>query len=73
MTSEQWFQADLTDDEFEDNKHIAIKMFKEGYEYTFSNGICESMTAGYGRCDGYGYFEYPLPVDQETWTVDIDE
>lgn len=27
----------------------------------FSTGICEMLTAGFGKCDEYGYFEFPLP------------
>lgn len=28
----------------------------------FSTGICEMLTAGFGGCDEYGYFKYPLPA-----------
>ncbi len=28
----------------------------------FSTGICETLTAGFGHCNDYGYFEFPLPA-----------
>ena len=29
---------------------------------SYSQGICESVTAGYGKFDEYGFWEYPLNV-----------
>ena len=51
---------------------VALERYRSGdTSYRFSTGICELMTAGYGELDGYGYFEYPLTVNQ--YTLDIEE
>jgi hypothetical protein len=69
-----YYTADMSDDEFEANRKRAYE-FYEYYVYgsgcapSFSSGICESVTAGYGRLDYYGYWEYPLIVDQETLRI----
>ena len=40
----------------------AFKRYLEGKEKLyFSTGICEMLTAGFGKCNDYGYFEFPLP------------
>jgi hypothetical protein len=39
----------------------AFKRYLRGDRLTFSTGICESLTAGFGECNHYGYFEYPMP------------
>lgn len=44
-----------------DEACAALDKLQRGEAPAFSTGICESLTAGYGKCDGYGYFEYPLP------------
>jgi hypothetical protein len=36
---------------------------------TWSTGICGSATAGYGTLDEYGYWEFPLHIDQGTLTI----
>lgn len=54
--------ADLSDEVYEGNKEQADQWFAEGKPYKCSQGICESKTAGYGRLDCYGYWEYPLHV-----------
>lgn len=40
----------------------AFKRYLRGDLLTFSTGICESLTAGFGKCNDYGYWEYPLPA-----------
>lgn len=47
----------------------AYRRFNNGEIPYFSTGICESITAGFGECDEYGYFQYPLVVDQKTYKV----
>lgn len=61
--------ADFTEEEFQQNRQKAYEKLKSGEPYGFSNGICESVTAGYGRLDYYGYWEYPLIVDQVTLQI----
>lgn len=62
MDEKEFYIADLSDEQYEANRLQANVWFAEGKPYTCSHGICESKTAGYGRCDYYGYFEYPLSV-----------
>lgn len=49
----------------------AIRRFRDGEKPSYSTGICESITAGYGRLDQYGYWEFPLPVNQETLEIEL--
>ena len=45
----------------------AFKRYLRGDLLYFSSGICECLTAGFGKCNDYGYWEFPLPakfVDQ---------
>ncbi len=46
-----------------DDAHFreAFRRYLRGDKVTFSLGICESTTAGFGACDHYGYWEFPLP------------
>lgn len=41
-------------------KAEAIRLFLEGESMTFSTGICESTTQGFGRLGHYGYWEHPI-------------
>lgn len=41
----------------------AFTRYLRGDKLTFSMGICEGTTAGFGECDNYGYWEYPLPMN----------
>ena len=41
---------------------VAFRWYLEGKKLSFSSGICESLTAGYGEIDGLGYWEFPLPL-----------
>ena len=55
------------DKEYSSDEDAAVKeAFKRylGFEdpLYFSTGICEMLTAGFGHCDNYGYFEFPLPA-----------
>lgn len=62
--------ADISDEDYETNKDMArLKLLMFGNTPSFSKGICDSITAGYGRCDEYGYFEFPLQVNQDTLEV----
>ena len=62
--------ADLSDEDYEHNKGLAkVQLDLIMEPPSFSKGICGSITAGYGRCDSYGYFEFPLQVDQDTLEV----
>lgn len=70
---DKFCQADLSDVEWTENCEKAKQMYKEGQPPSYSSGICESITAGYGRLDEYGYWEYPLMVDQKTQRIIICE
>ena len=54
-----------------DNQVEAFRRFESGEKPSYSTGICESITAGYGKCDYYGYFEFPLYVNQETLEIEV--
>jgi hypothetical protein len=47
----------------------AYERFKKGEKPTYSYGICENITAGYGELDYNGYWAYPLDVDQDTMDI----
>lgn len=38
----------------------ALRRYSEGQKPSFSKGVCENLTCGYGRLDDYGYWEFPL-------------
>lgn len=40
----------------------AFTRYLRGDRLSFSSGICESLTAGFGEINNYGYWEYPLPA-----------
>lgn len=66
----KFYVADIPDEDYEANKDMArLKLLMFKYEPMYSTGICGSITAGYGRCDEYGYFEFPLKVNQDTYEV----
>jgi hypothetical protein len=50
----------------EENEWIAKKLFERGEKPSYSSGICELITAGYGELDQYGYWQHPLHVNQDT-------
>lgn len=45
------------------NEEIALFRFISGEQYCFSTSHVDydTITAGYGKCNEYGMFEYPLP------------
>ncbi len=47
----------------------AYRRYRNGEAPSFSTGICEFLTAGYGHLDAYGYYEFPLNVDNETFEI----
>lgn len=49
----------------------AYRRFKDGVVPTYSTGICESTTAGYGKLDDNGYWEFPLYVNQKTFAITL--
>jgi hypothetical protein len=51
----------------------AYKFYSQGISPTYSTGICGLVTAGYGELDCYGYFEFPLKVNQETMKIIEEE
>ena len=61
--------GELSDSQYEENKERAYLRFRNGEEPSFSGGICGTVTAGYGRLDLYGYWEFPLDVDQDTLNI----
>lgn len=64
--------CDIPEDVWLHNRAQAIEWHKQGKKPSFSTGICELTTAGYGRCDESGYFEYTLTVDQNTLEIIYD-
>lgn len=54
---------------YEEQVAKAYELYFAGVKPSYSTGICESITAGYGKLDYLGYFEYPLEVDQDTWHI----
>ena len=48
----------------------ALEMYKY-VQPKWSTGICGLVTAGYGELDDNGYFEYPLPVNQDTLDIEV--
>lgn len=55
------------------NEQYALFLFSSGVAPTYSTGICDSVTAGYGKLDQLGYFEFPLIVDQNTYEIICDD
>lgn len=44
-----------------ENQRVAITLFMSGEFPSYSTGICDNITAGYGKLDWDGYWQYPLP------------
>ena len=65
-----FYTADLTEEQFLQNQDKAYEMFRIGKECSYSSGICGATTAGYRRLDNYGYWEFPLIVDQVTLEIE---
>ena len=64
---------DIDVEVYEQNKLIAIKKYKDGVKPLYSKDISDNNTAGYGKVDNYGYFEYPLPLDIHCNDIDLIE
>ncbi|MDB4311846.1 hypothetical protein N9937_00310 [bacterium] len=64
--------ADYTQKEYEAMRSFAIGLYKAGEEPKTGMTVKKEITAGYGRIDKYGYFEYSLPVDQKTGKVSVE-
>lgn len=41
-------------------EYEALDRWRNGIEPAFSEGVCGSLTCGYGKLDNYGYWQYPL-------------
>lgn len=58
---------DAIDHVYSQHEHLNIReafsRYLRGDKLTFSSGICEGLTSGFGECNDYGYWEYPLPMD----------
>lgn len=54
---------------FEECEIEAYKRYDSGEKPMYSRGICDYITAGYGKLDAYGYWEFPLVVNQEDYTI----
>lgn len=57
----------------DEGQQHAMDLFMAGEPPTFSTGICESVTAGYGKLDVHGYWEFPLPSAIAYYLIDIEE
>ena len=42
---------------------VALTKYATGNIPNHSSGICETHTAGYGKLDENGYWEFPLPAN----------
>ncbi len=62
MKLKEFYSADMSDEQYYANMNKAYQRYESGEIPQYSKGICESITAGYGKCDAYGYWEYPLNV-----------
>lgn len=76
--TKEHFLLDLTKEafrRFENSKkirtpeYVAHLLYKSGKKPTFSTNIANVITAGYGKLDSIGEFEFPLEVDQETLQI----
>lgn len=65
-----WSILDLTNKQYKENKLEAIRRYEAGEEPSYSDDS-DNPSAGYGRVDEGGYFEYPLPVNPCTGEIDI--
>lgn len=54
---------------FKIDEQIAYEKFNLGFKPTYSTGICGSITAGYGKLCVNGYFQFPLAVDQNNFSI----
>lgn len=62
---DKFYSCERPDEEYYDAMSQAYVWYREGKLPSYSSGICESLTAGYGRLDELGYWEFPLNVSQD--------
>lgn len=65
----KFWQCDIPSWELGINKILAKAWYKNGRKPDISFSIAETYTAGYGKMDEHGFFEFPLDVDQETQEI----
>ncbi|CAM0067906.1 hypothetical protein VPHK406_0270 [Vibrio phage K406] len=73
MSSGKFYSYDRSDEVYYEAMAQAYVWYREGKLPTYSTGICGSLTAGYGRLDELGYWEYPLNVKEDDWGSYIKE
>ncbi|CAH9015109.1 hypothetical protein VP501E541_P0280 [Vibrio phage 501E54-1] len=56
----EFYSADMSDEQYYANMNKAYQWYESGETPRYSKGICDTITAGYGKLDKYGYWEYPL-------------
>lgn len=61
----KFWQANIPDWELRINKILAKAWYKNGRKPDLSVSIADTLTAGYGKMDDHGFFEFPLDVNQE--------
>lgn len=42
------------------SEDVALRLYNSGKRPSFSTGICDSLTCGYGNLCENGYWEFPL-------------
>lgn len=62
----KFWQSNIPEWELKINKILAKAWYKNGMKPDISVSIADTYTAGYGKMDDHGFFEFPLDVDQET-------
>lgn len=65
----KFWQSSIPDWELRINKILAKSWYKNGIKPDISYSICDTYAAGYGKMDDYGFFEFPLDVNQETQEI----
>ena len=51
---------------------IAKILYRVGFQYKTSTGICGNTTHGYGKLDYNGYWQYPLYIIDSTDDPDLE-
>jgi hypothetical protein len=60
----QWLLIYAPREGLSDAECVALDKLQRGEGLGFSTGVCGSLTCGYGKCDEYGYWEFPLPAEK---------
>lgn len=58
----EFVSKEMSDEQYYANMNKAYQWYEAGETPQYSKGICGMITAGYGKLDEYGYWEYPLNV-----------